>query len=145
MNVMNSELLNLIEATYVSDKGNFYFFNKFIVSEMNQGAIFSWEDSLEIQSIAIDYYGEQKPIGYISNRVNKYSVRPTDWLKFKKMRNLTGYAIVAHTEQGWINALIERLFFKGNMERFRSLYDAVEWIKTIDRNHDGESDYLSAV
>jgi len=143
MNVIDSKLSHLIEGSYTSDIGAYYFFNGFVISEIKEGAIFNWEESLEIQSVIDAYYGEDYSICYISNRINNYSVKPTDWLKFKKKNKLNGYCIVSYTEQGWVNALIEKLFVPSKMQRFKNLYDAVAWAKK--ENDQSDPGYLSAM
>ena len=65
--------------------------------------------------------------------MNKYSVNPIDWYQFfKSEKNLNGYAIVSYTENGWINAMIEKLFFSSKIERFNNLEDAVIWAKKVN-------------
>jgi len=144
MNVANSELSSLAEGSFISNIGTYYFFDGFIISEINQGVVFTWEDSLELLSIARDYYGENLPICYISNRINRYAVKPTDWLKFNRNNRLNGYCIVTYNEQGWVNALIEKLFVRSRMQRFKNLYEAVEWVKKINEEKK-KQDYLSAI
>ena len=133
MKITDTNLKELIEYVHVSKYGNYYFFKDFIVSEIKQGVIYNWEASQDAIEAAIEYYGENPSICYISNRVNQYSVNPIDWFKFfKSEKNLNGYAIVSYTENGWINALIEKLFFSSKIERFNNLSEAIIWTKKVN-------------
>ena len=133
MKITDTDLKNHIEYTHISEYGKYYFFKDFIISEINEEVIYNWEASQDIIEVATYYYGEDLPICYISNRVNKYSVNPIDWFKFfKSERNLNGYAIVSYSDNGWVNAMIEKLFFTSKMERFKNLEHAINWAKNVN-------------
>ncbi|WP_452226138.1 hypothetical protein [Lacinutrix cladophorae] len=135
MKIIETNLNNFIEDTHTSKNGTFYFFKDFIVSEINQGAIINWETAQEIINMATDYYGENPQICYISNRINPYSINPIDWnIFFKSGKRLNGYAIVSYTENGWLNALIEKLFYNSKIARFKNLFEAISWVKEINYN-----------
>jgi len=53
--------------------GKFYFFNGIVISEINQGVDFSWKMACKVVEAALDIFGEDAPIVYISNRINSYS------------------------------------------------------------------------
>ena len=130
MKIENSNLADQIEDLFVSDNGNYYFFKDFIIAEINEGVIYTWESAQDIIEAAIKHYGEDSSICYISNRVNKYEVNPSDWLKFFRNNHfISGYAIVTYTERGWINAILEKFFLSTVAEHFKDLYDAIDWAK----------------
>jgi len=130
MKIKDTKLVDDVEDILISDHGIYYFFEEFIVAEITEGYIYNWESAQEVIEAAIIHYGEDLPISYITNRVNNYSVKPTDWLKFFKGNyNLNGYAIVTYTETGWFNAILEKLFFPSNFERFTNLLEAINWVK----------------
>ncbi|QRM90686.1 hypothetical protein FG167_16060 [Lacinutrix sp. WUR7] len=133
MRIKDTDLKHYIESTHISEYGKYYFFEDFIISEIHEGVIYNWEASQDIIEAAEQYYGKNLPICYISNRVNKYSVNPIDWFKFfKSERNLNGYAIVSYSENGWINAMIEKFFFASKMERFKNIEHAILWAKNVN-------------
>lgn len=133
MKVENSNIKDPIEDIHVSENGIYYFFKDFIIAEIHQGVIYTWDSAQDIIQAAHEHYGENPSICYITNRVNKYSINPTDWLKFFNTKNsLNGYAIVSYSKNGWINALIEKMFLKTNVERFSTLSDAIEWVKDVN-------------
>jgi len=130
MKVENTKLVDDVEDILVSEHGVYYFFEEFIIAEIAEGYLYNWASAQEVIEVATKHYGENKSICYITNRVNNYSVNPTDWLKFfKGDYNLNGYAIVTYTETGWFNAILEKLFFPKNFERFTNLHEAVNWCK----------------
>ena len=133
MKVENSNIKDHIEDIHVSENGIYYFFKDFVIAEIHQGVIYTWDSAQDIIQAAHEHYGENPNICYITNRVNKYSIKPTDWLKFFNTKNkLNGYAIISYSKNGWINALIEKLFIKTKFERFSNLLDAIEWAKDVN-------------
>ncbi|WP_299887983.1 hypothetical protein [uncultured Lacinutrix sp.] len=133
MRIADSNLADLIEDIHVSEYGNYYFFDDFIISEINEGVLYNWAAAQDAIEAAYKHYGENPSICYITNRVNNYSVKPLDWIKFFSSKNkLNGYAIVSYTERGWVNAVVEKLFLKTRVERFFDLYDAISWAKKVN-------------
>ncbi|WP_318343244.1 hypothetical protein [Flagellimonas baculiformis] len=117
--------------------GIFYFFDGLVISEMNEGEIFDWSIAEKIIDAAYEILGEDKPIAYISNRINNYSVVPTDWLKFYKNRHkLEFYSIVAYNKYGLASIILEKMFFKDNIRQFTDLESAISWslAKISDKN-----------
>ena len=130
MRIKDSILINNIKDVHVSQNGNYYFFEGFIIGEINEGVTYTWKSAQDIIKAAYEFYGEDISICYITNRVNEYSVNPSDWFKFfKSNHSLNGYAIVSKSEIGWVNSIIERMFLSIKVERFTDLYEAIEWAK----------------
>lgn len=130
MRVKDTNLTDEIEDIHISENGYYYFFKDFIIAEINQGVSYTWEAAKDIIDAAYEHYGNDISICYITNRVNKYSVSPVDWLKFfKNEHTLNGYAIVSYTERSWINATLEKIFLSTKVEHFSNLYSAIEWAK----------------
>lgn len=130
MRIKDSNLADFIEDIHISNNGTYYFFENFIIAEINEGVTYTWESAQDIIEAALEHYGENPSICYITNRVNKYEVKPSDWLKFfRKSYFINGYAIVSYTERGWINAILEKFFLSTKVEYFSDLYEAVKWAK----------------
>ncbi len=141
----------LADTTYYSkafqelnyDFGDFYLFENFVVAEIKKDILFNWKDNAEqvVAEISNLYEANVKNIVYISNRINEYSVVPSDWLKFFKYSNtLKGYAIVSYSK----NHRIEKLFFKSKMQRFNSLDKAIEWVEELNHQKMFEKKRCSA-
>ncbi|MDC6366405.1 MULTISPECIES: hypothetical protein [Flavobacteriaceae] len=108
--------------------GVFYFFDGLVVSEIKEGVVFNWSMAQKIIAIAYEVIGTDTPIAYISNRINNYSVVPTDWLKFYINRHqLEYYSVVAYDKSGLSSIVLERMFFKNSIRQFSNLEDAVAW------------------
>ncbi|MCK0161124.1 hypothetical protein [Allomuricauda sp. F6463D] len=108
--------------------GVFYFFDGLVISEMNEGETFDWPSAKKIVNVAYEILSKDKPIAYISNRINNYSVVPTDWLKFYKHRHqLEFYSVVAYNKSGLASVVLERMFFRSNIRQFSNLEDAIKW------------------
>lgn len=128
MIVSESNINHTLEDVYILEIGTFYFFEKFIISEFNDGVIVDWKSVQDIIEIAEGYYGTDAKVFYISNRVHSYSIVPQDWSKFFKMRNsILSLAIVSYGTMQKTHLLIEKLFFKNKIKKFNDLYEAVDW------------------
>lgn len=135
MKVLESHIKELILGSYTSKLGTYYFFEDFVISEINEHALFNWEEAEEILEIAKEFYGDISGKSYISNRVNPYSVVPTDWLKFfKKNLWFSRYAIVTYTPKTWTNALMEKMFVRMSMRRFKDLEEAIDWVSDLNKD-----------
>ncbi|HMR15648.1 MAG TPA: hypothetical protein PKD13_04120 [Mariniflexile sp.] len=113
--------------------GNIFIFQGFVVSEINRGVIFNWEDHGKIitEDIACFLGTNGGDLIYISNRIHPYSVFVTDWFKFfNNSYSLKSYFIVSQNAIGIVNSLIENLFFSTKIKRFRNIEMAVNYIKT---------------
>ncbi len=118
------------------DFGSFYLFDSFVVSEINEDVIFSWDKHGKkvTEDIANLYEQNGKRIVFISNRINSYSVIPSDWLKFyKHSYKLKAYGIVSYTKTGFFNAVLEELFVSASFKRFTSLENAILWAKDFSK------------
>ncbi len=114
--------------------GTFYLFDGFVIGEINAEITFTWEN--HGKKVAYDlselYDSNGKDIIYISNRINDYSIIPTDWMKFFKYGKfkLKGYIVVSYTRIGYNNSLLEKLFFNTKLVRFSSIEEAINWAQT---------------
>lgn len=113
--------------------GKFYFCEKFIVSELNEGIHFDWDKIETIIAELINFYGKDAKIGYIPNRINSYSINPHYWDKVDKKYNIiVASAIVIYSTMTMMNATLEKRFFNKSMKRCNSLGEAIDWMSNID-------------
>ena len=128
MKVEQSNYINFEHEKFCLPFGNFYFFEKFVVSELNEGVHFSWNKVKTLSELMLTHYGRECDLIYISNRVNSYSIEPQSWLKFDKKYNLfNASGIVAYNEKGGLSVVLERLFSKERIKVFTSLKGAIDW------------------
>ncbi|WP_027076621.1 hypothetical protein [Maribacter antarcticus] len=108
--------------------GSFYFFDGLVISEINKGVFFRWKMAEKAVKAAKEFYKEEQPIAYISNRIHSYTVAPTDWLKFYNHRHeLAYYSVVGSTKGSLPSTLLEKMFFKGSLMQFNELDEAIAW------------------
>jgi len=133
MTFENSKYFNLLKHSKVEFSfGNFYLFDKFIISEINEGVHFDWDKIQQVIAALIDYYGSNLKIGYISNRVNPYSIEPQLWIRFQRDYGfIVASAMVSYTELNYINTSIEKRFSEMSIKRCGSLDEAINWIKNL--------------
>ena len=132
MRVEDSKYKDLYDEKVILDSGNFYFFKKFIIAEINDGVHFTWEIAKEIIDRAYEHYGQDIKVAYISNRVNSYSVNAQDWLKFYQERHhLEAIAIVAYNKMGLMNVVLEKIFNQTQLRKFSKLDNAVNWVLAL--------------
>tara|TARA_R110000787_G_scaffold108621_5_gene217063 strand:+ start:7932 stop:8333 length:402 start_codon:yes stop_codon:yes gene_type:complete len=128
MKIEDSIHINLEHEEIILPFGKFYFFKNFAVSELKEGVHFDWNKVKILADIMVNHYGAINNLTYISNRVNSYSIEPQSWLKFdKKYQLIKRTGIIAYDNKGGISVVLERLFSKGNIKKFRSLKKAIEW------------------
>ncbi|QCE42674.1 hypothetical protein [Psychroserpens sp. NJDZ02] len=135
MKIINSTLANQIRDIHITDSGNFYFLDGIVISEINENVTYTWEEAQHVVDAIKQFYGPSNTIYYISNRVNTYSVKPSDWLNFLNGSQLNGYAVVTRSENSWFNALMEKLFLKIEISRFDNLYHAIECAKNVNKTN----------
>lgn len=114
--------------------GKFYLFEKFVIAEVDEGVTFSWTHAKLVIEEVTDFYDQTdgSNLIYITNRINKYDVKPVDWLKFfMHTFSLKGYAVVTDSRIGTQNAKLESLFMKSKFKTFQSLLDAVQWAAAL--------------
>ncbi len=110
------------------DIGMFYFYENFIVGEVNEGSDLNFESGKKLYELIEIYYKGIIPYVYISNRVNSYSFKPTRLHgSAQKFPNLKGYAIVTYNPVNRKIACLERTFADIPTDVFDTLEDAVLW------------------
>ncbi len=133
MTFENSKYFNVLKHSKVEFSfGKFYLFDKFIISEINEGIHFDWDKIQQVIAVLIDYYGSNLKIGYISNRVNPYSIEPQLWIRFQRdFGFIVASAMISYTELNYINASIEKRFSEISIKRCGSLDEAINWTKNL--------------
>lgn len=131
MKLVNSNLIPSTKDIYQSSLGTFYFFDNYIVSEINEGEIYNWESSKKMISLIYDYYGEKARVHIISNRVHNYSVMPTYWIEFNKSSHancLLSVSFITYNKLALANAKLEQGFIKVESACFKNLEEATYWL-----------------
>ena len=133
MKFQDSEYFNNLKHTKVEMPfGVFYFCEKYFLSELNEGVHFDWDMIELVMSKLIEFYGEDAKLVYIPNRINSYSINPHYWDKVDKKYNIIiASAIVSYNNMTFMNATLEKRFFKKSIKRCESLNEAIEWTMNL--------------
>ncbi|GHC63767.1 hypothetical protein [Ulvibacter litoralis] len=113
--------------------GKLTIYDHCVVSVMNEGITVTPKDNDVLKEISETYF-KGKTFGYISNRINSYSIDPSVYIQTSKIENLVAFAIVTTDSIGLLNTEIEKMFFDKPFEHFLLLEEAIEWIKTTIEN-----------
>lgn len=120
--------------TLISEKvtlqfGTFYFSKHFCISEIDEGIHVGPKESQEIIIALFEYYGENLKIGFISNRINSYSIDLGEWIKLNKTYNfLIVTAIVVYDDLNFNIAIIEKHLSEVSIKKCNSLNQAIDWM-----------------
>ncbi len=127
---MPHNLKNKLLNTHIVDPiGTFYFYENFMVSEINEGVILDIDIVVKMTNqYTKKYYAKHKSFVFITNRVNSYSFNPTIHFETKKMLpNVKGYAIVTYNSINARVAKLEKNFLDIPTRVFNNLQDAAKW------------------
>jgi len=120
---------NQLETPY----GHFYFCDKFIIAEINEGCHIDWKHLEAFIHEVFNFYGKNPKIGYISNRINNYSIDPQNWVKAQNQYSfLLTSAIVTYKKSSYNVAALEKHFSKLKINRCNSLEEAIHWMENLD-------------
>ncbi|MDX1544429.1 MAG: hypothetical protein R3214_10825 [Christiangramia sp.] len=131
------EIVPRIQITKIHDLsfGKFFFLENIIISEVTEGISFDWSKGKQIIDLALQHYGQDSSVHYISNRIHDYSVRPQDWRKFGDFqKNLKTYSIITYGKIGYTNLIFEKIFFPSIIYHFTELEKALEFVGEYDKH-----------
>ena len=121
------DLINSIEVKI----GKLYFFQNYVVTEFNEGVHITFENFSETGRLIKAFY-KDADFGVITNRTNSYSLNLSDAKKWNTIfPNLKAYAVVSDRifSKGVFD--VENQFFDYNRKIFKTLPDALDWVKEI--------------
>ncbi|HLW33526.1 MAG TPA: hypothetical protein VKX40_14785 [Aequorivita sp.] len=115
----------IFEASF----GKVSIIDNIIVININEGYIFRANDLKELFDIFDTFFPNQK-FGYLTNRVNDYTIDLSPELYKAVHPNLTAIAAVCYNQASFKNAKFEKEFYKkGSFEAFTDFQEAVAWLK----------------
>ncbi len=125
MNMLKSLINERLVQKYSLCIGELFFFENYLIIEVAEGICFNYEKATEISLLTNLHFGN-RPFGYISHRVNSYSLKPMDYLKTKEIfPNIEMFVVVAYTTAQEISVKIERIFYPDKIKIFETLEMAV--------------------
>jgi len=109
--------------------GTARFFNNIIELTINEGENVKLKDIDTLFELFDTYFPDTK-FGYISNRINDYSIDLSPGLYKSFHENLVANAVVCYSEASFKNAKFEKEFYKQKpLEVFRDYDEALKWLK----------------
>jgi len=110
------------------DVGRFVFYPNIVVGEFKEGIHVTFENAALPIQIAEMTFGSQKPLVYISHRLNSYSMDPVGYREVVELfPNFKAFVIVAENKRRRMLAHLEKLFIKKPIKVFDNLEQAIEW------------------
>lgn len=130
--MIDSSNLNGDDYTLLkTNLGSVFLFQNYIIVQFNEGVDINFDNFAQVSNIIKTNF-ENRPFGFIANRVNSYSINLTDArLLNKNFPNLIAYAVVTYNSISEKVFEIENQFFEYNRNTFKDLESAVEWVKTF--------------
>ena len=127
--MIKNPYLNSKDYTLLNVKlGKVYLFDNYVITEFNEGVDINFDNFNEVTEIIKKQF-DDKPFGFIANRLNSYSINLTDASEFNSnFPNLKAYAIVVYNSLTQRVFEIENHFFKFNRQAFKSIEQAIEWV-----------------
>ena len=121
--------------TYETSIGTFEFYPNITIGVIKEGAHVTFENALVPLQMAVQMYGDDKPVVYISHRLHSYSFDPIGYRDAVRLfPNLIGFAIVANSRRKRMLVALERLFMKKTIEVFDDLDGAFAWAEKMLEN-----------
>ncbi len=113
MTFINSQLKEKVIISHEVKIGKLYFLENIVFSEIKEGKHLSIKSANEYLSLISEFYGSTKPFGYVSNRINTFSIEALDFPKFTNiLKNLKVFVAVSYSHFDKMNMEIERQFCK---------------------------------
>lgn len=146
MHQSHAELPYQLEDTYILQFGNFYFYEKFVISEIEEGVNFNAEKADMVMKLIVAHYGTCKYLGYISNRINEYTVSKDAWNIFAKSSRFNGYATVPKVKESFWNKFKNIGKISAKNQSFTDLLEAASWLTSLNiliKNKKVQKRYIS--
>ena len=109
-------------------------YDNYIVTTVNEGILFNLEH-LEKYHIIFEAYFPDKYFGFISNRINDYTVNPICYYsKYDNFPWLLGEAVLCYSHNTYQTVSFEKNFCKRHFEIFYILEECKEWFNKLREN-----------
>lgn len=118
--------------------GNFKFYKNVVIGQVYEGVNVTYENALPLFGLVLDYYSEETPLVYLSDRQNSYSTDPTMYFEVKKIfPNIKGYGMIVYDDLKRRVAALEQKFLEYPTAVFTSRDKALVWaVEQLERTDD---------
>ncbi|WGD34371.1 hypothetical protein [Olleya sp. YS] len=125
MNIIDSDIFNYVIKRQTFSLGELYFFENLVVAQVNEGMHVGIDTAQDCFKAIYDFFGNDKSFGYISNRINKYSIEVLDYPKHSTLfPNLKMYGVIGYSHFTEMSIDIERQFCKMPFIEFENINEA---------------------
>ncbi len=105
-------------------------YDKHLIATINEGVVFDTPQFEQLQEVFAIYFPD-KPFGYITNRINDYTVNPVCYTSTKNIERLVGMAVLCYSQNTYQTALFTKPFFKQPFEAFFTLEECENWLQQL--------------
>lgn len=101
MHLKDSTIKDGVKKIHNLQQGTIYVFENFMISEFNEGAIIDFDCFVQLFHYLNSYSENKESFGYISNRVNNYTVKVTDFMETRPLaQKVYPSAVITYDEKG---------------------------------------------
>lgn len=132
MRILESNLRSSIRHTHLLKAGPVYVFDTFLVTEFYEGSVIDYDCFKAIYSLLDTYSNGDRGYGFVSNRINSYSVKATDFVTLAKERKAGQTylsAIVTYDSFGQQMFSFEKQIYQCNSSVFTGIESALHWLE----------------
>lgn len=116
------------------DFAHFDLYENYLVATIKEGVIFDEPHLIKFHEIFDKHY-YQRPFGYISNRINDYTINPTCYSVSKNFNSqIVGIATLCYSEVTYKNASFTERFLQWPHKAFYTMDECVDWIESQLKN-----------
>lgn len=116
------------------DFAQFELHEHYLIATINEGVIFDRPHLIKFHEVFDKHYFN-RPFGYISNRVNDYTINPTCYVESNNFDpNIVGIATMCYSDVTYQNAKFTERFLKWPHRAFFKMEDCVNWIEIQLKN-----------
>lgn len=120
-----------MKTTHKLSYGTAYIDDNIIEIVIDEGEVFDETKLVELFAL-FDKHFSDREFGYISNRINSYSINLSPGLYTAIHKNLKALAAVCYTPMSKQSATFERKFYKyTHFEIFSDVESARKWLKSF--------------
>lgn len=129
MNIKDITLSEEPQSIYHLDIGTLTVFSTFLVAELKEGISISFDDGQELITIIYDHFGRSGNFGLICNRVQSFSLIPTNTNQIATLfEQNPKVAIINYTTLDQLSAKFEGTYWPFEVALFDDLSEGIAWI-----------------
>jgi hypothetical protein len=114
---------------------SFELYDTYLIATVSEGVVLGKKEMQTFHKIFLKYYGN-RPFGYISNRINDYTVNPLYYKEVEKHDlNIVAISTLCFSEESYKMAVFAEQFFNWPHKAFYTLEECIAFIDTHYKNY----------